>query len=52
VFSQGAYAAKGNPDTPNAADSIYAQSQGMTLLDVTPDGAGYNATFEIAIKTT
>jgi len=25
---------------------------GMTLLDVTPDGAGYKATFEIAIQTT
>jgi protocatechuate 3,4-dioxygenase beta subunit len=52
VFSQGAYAAKGKPDTPNAADGIYAQSQGMTLLDVTPDGTGYKATFEIAIQTT
>jgi len=52
VFSQGAYAAKGKPDTPNAGDGIYGQSQGMTLLDVAKDGDGYKATFEIAIKTT
>jgi protocatechuate 3,4-dioxygenase beta subunit len=52
VFSQGAYAAKGKPDTPNAADSIFAQSGGLTLLDVTPDAAGYKTTFEIAIQTT
>jgi protocatechuate 3,4-dioxygenase beta subunit len=52
VFSQGAYASKGKPDTPNASDSIYGQSQGMTLVKVSPDGVGYKATFEIAIKTT
>jgi protocatechuate 3,4-dioxygenase beta subunit len=52
VFSRGAYSSKGQPDTPNASDSIYGQSQGMTLLKVSPDGAGYKATFEIAIKTT
>jgi len=52
VFSQGVYASKGKPDTPNASDSIYGQSQGMTLLEVAKDGDGYKATFEIAIKTT
>jgi protocatechuate 3,4-dioxygenase beta subunit len=50
VFSQGAYASKGKPDTRNASDSIYGQSQGITLLKVSPDGNGYKATFEIAIK--
>lgn len=35
-----------------ASDGIYAQSQGMTLLDVAKDGDGYTATFEIAIQTT
>ena len=51
VFATGAYASKGTPDTLNAADGIYQQSQGMTLLDVTPDGDGYKATFELAIQT-
>jgi protocatechuate 3,4-dioxygenase beta subunit len=52
VYSQEAYAAKGAPDVKNASDSIYQQSQGMTLLSVQPDGDGYAATFEIALKTT
>jgi protocatechuate 3,4-dioxygenase beta subunit len=52
VYSSGAYASKGKHDVQNAADSIYQQSQGMTLLNVTPDGDGYKATFEIAIQTT
>ena len=38
VFATGAYAGKGTPDTLNAADSIYQQSQGMTLLDVDTRG--------------
>src|SRR5436190_151720 len=36
VYSSGVYATKGTPDTPNASDGIYQQSQGMTLLDVAP----------------
>lgn len=51
VYSNGVYASKGTPDTPNASDGIYQQSQGMTLLDVVPDGDGYKATFELAIQT-
>jgi protocatechuate 3,4-dioxygenase beta subunit len=52
VFSQGAYAPKGAPDRTNASDGIYEQSQGMTLLKPVKDGAGYRATFEIALQTT
>jgi protocatechuate 3,4-dioxygenase beta subunit len=52
VFATGVYAAKGQPDRLNASDGIFGQSQGMTLLDVTKDGDGYKATFEIAIQTT
>jgi protocatechuate 3,4-dioxygenase beta subunit len=51
VYSGGAYASKGRHDVQNAADGIYQQSQGMTLLDVAKDGEGYKATFEIAIQT-
>jgi len=52
VCSSGVYASKGTPDQPNASDGIYQQSQGMTLLDVSKDGDGYKATFEIAIQST
>jgi protocatechuate 3,4-dioxygenase beta subunit len=52
IYSQGVYAAKGKHDVQNARDGIYQQSQGMTLLDVTKDGDGYKATFEIAIQRT
>ena len=51
VYSSGVYASKGTPDTPNTSDGIFQQSQGMTLLDVVPDGDGYKATFELAIQT-
>jgi protocatechuate 3,4-dioxygenase beta subunit len=52
VFSGGVYASKGSPDVKNAADGIYQQSQGMTLLKAVKDGDGYKATFEIALQTT
>lgn len=52
VYASGVYAAKGTPDQLNATDSIFQQSQGMTLLDVAADGDGYKATFEIAIQAT
>jgi protocatechuate 3,4-dioxygenase beta subunit len=51
IYAQGAYASKGMHDVQNASDGIYQQSEGMTLLDVVKDGDGYQATFEIAIKT-
>ena len=50
VFSNGVYATKGAPDTPNASDGIYGQSGGTTLLTVEPDGDGYKTTFEIAVQ--
>jgi protocatechuate 3,4-dioxygenase beta subunit len=52
VHGSGVYAPKGAHDVQNASDGIYQQSQGMTLLDVAPDGNAYRATFEIAIQTT
>ena len=52
VFGQGAYASKGAPDVKNAADGIYQQSLGTTLLNVVKDGDGYRATFEIALQAT
>jgi protocatechuate 3,4-dioxygenase beta subunit len=52
VYGSGVYAAKGRHDVQNADDGIYQQSQGMTLLDVSRDGEGYRAAFEVAIQTT
>jgi protocatechuate 3,4-dioxygenase beta subunit len=51
VYASGVYASKGTPDRLNAADGIYQQSQGMTMLDVVKDGDGYTARFEMAIQT-
>jgi len=52
VYASGVYASNGAPDQPTARDGIYQQSEGMTLLDVSRDGDGYKATFEIAIQAT
>ena len=52
IYSQGVYAAHGAHDVQNANDSIYRETQGLTLLSPTKDGDGYAATFEIAIQTT
>ncbi|MGZ9160243.1 MAG: dioxygenase family protein [Candidatus Limnocylindrales bacterium] len=50
VFATGLYATKGAQDVPNASDGIYSQSGGTTLLDVTQEGDGYQATFPIAVQ--
>ncbi len=50
VYASGVYAAKGPQDQSNESDSIYNQSGGQTLLDVTQDGDVYRATFQIAIQ--
>ena len=52
IYGQGVYASKGPHDVQNANDSIYQQTQGLTLVAPTRDGDGYAATFEIAIQTT
>jgi protocatechuate 3,4-dioxygenase beta subunit len=49
VYARDPYAGKGPHNTPNAADSIYQQSGGQTLLTVTSQGDGYAATFEIGV---
>jgi protocatechuate 3,4-dioxygenase beta subunit len=50
VYSSGVYASKGPQDQTNESDSIFNQSGGATLLDVTQDGDGYKTTFEIAVQ--
>lgn len=51
VYRTGVYASKGPQDVRNASDGIYQQSQGLTLLNVVPDGDVMAATFEIAVQT-
>jgi protocatechuate 3,4-dioxygenase beta subunit len=52
VQSQGAYAEKGERDLRNAEDGIYRGGGEELLLDLTPNGQGYAATFDIALDTT
>lgn len=50
VYATGVYASKGPQDQPNSSDQIFSQSGGATLLSVTQQGDGYNATFPIAVQ--
>ena len=50
VFQQAPYSSHGTRDTRNAADSIYSQSGGQTLLTLTPSGNGYASTFGISMQ--
>jgi protocatechuate 3,4-dioxygenase beta subunit len=52
VYATGVYAQKGAQDMENESDGIYDQSGGATLLSVTQDGAGYRATFPLAVQLT
>ena len=52
VQSQGPYAEKGPRDLRNAEDGIYQGGGEELLLDLTPVGEGYAATFDIALDTT
>ena len=52
VFTEGPYAEKGARDLRNAEDGIYQGGGDELLLDLTPNGEGYAATFDIALDTT
>lgn len=41
VFTQPGYASRGERDTTNATDAIFANSGGETMLTLTPHGPGY-----------
>ena len=41
VLGQGQYAARGERDTTNATDDIFANHGAQTMLTLTPHGAGY-----------
>jgi protocatechuate 3,4-dioxygenase beta subunit len=52
VQSQGPYAEKGERDLRNSEDGIYQGGGDELLLDLTENGEGYAATFDIALDTT
>src|ERR687889_1498632 len=52
VQSQGPYAEKGERDLRNREDGIFQGGGDELLLDLTENGQGYAATFDIALDTT
>jgi protocatechuate 3,4-dioxygenase beta subunit len=50
VHAQPPYAARGQRDTRNAADSIFRQSRGQTIVPLVPSGNGYAGTFAVGIR--
>ncbi len=52
VQSQGPYAKKGQRDLRNSQDGIFRGGGDELLLDLTNNGQGYAATFDIALDTT
>ena len=51
VFEGAPYSGRGSRDTRNANDSIYGQSAGDTLLNLTPSGEGYAASFGVSLQS-
>jgi protocatechuate 3,4-dioxygenase beta subunit len=50
VHAQAPYSSKGRRDTVNDADGIFRSGGGQLLLPATAEGAGYGATFELALQ--
>ncbi|MGH2377147.1 MAG: intradiol ring-cleavage dioxygenase, partial [Candidatus Limnocylindria bacterium] len=51
VFGQAPYAQRGQRTTRNSADGLYRNGGDQLLLEVTPSGDGYAATFDIGLAT-
>jgi protocatechuate 3,4-dioxygenase beta subunit len=49
VYKAAPYAARGNPDTPNARDSIFVNGGRRSLLAVRKNGAGYIAAIAMGV---
>ena len=49
VYTEEPYAAKGEPDTPNARDGIYQGGGDQLMLAVSPAAEGYATTFDIGL---
>src|SRR5918995_1109119 len=52
VFTEGPYAEKGPRDLRNSEDGIFQGGGDELLLDLTENGEGYAATFDMALDTT
>src|SRR5918994_2383774 len=52
VFTEGPYAEKGERDLRNSEDGIFQGGGDELLLDLSENGQGYAATFDIALDTT
>ena len=50
VYTQGAYADRGEPDTANDADAIFPQGGSATLMTPTGDPAGYVAAVTLGVR--
>jgi protocatechuate 3,4-dioxygenase beta subunit len=50
VYLQQPYAQRGERNPRNNGDSIYNDGGSQLMLNVTPDGAGYKATFDIGMQ--
>jgi protocatechuate 3,4-dioxygenase beta subunit len=51
VYETGAYASRGEPDTTNASDNIYASGGNKSLLRLTKrSGAGYRGAITLGVK--
>jgi protocatechuate 3,4-dioxygenase beta subunit len=49
VYKQAPYAARGNPDTPNARDSIFVNGGRYGMLRLVKSGAGYLGTIAMGV---
>ena len=50
VYETEPYAERGDPDTPNDADGIYAQSEGSTIVVVERAGDGYAGAVTLGVR--
>ena len=50
VYAAEPYAERGNPDTPNESDGIYAEGDGVTVVAVTVDGESSSGAVTLGIQ--
>jgi len=50
VFTRAPYSSRGSRSTRNQQDGIFRQDGAQLMLTVTPDGAGYATTFNVAMQ--
>jgi protocatechuate 3,4-dioxygenase beta subunit len=51
VYRAAPYRARGNPDTPNAADSIYRNGGSRSMLALAKSGSGYLGTIVMGVQS-